>query len=98
MPPFGLRSHWPGASLLSRSSIAADTLPPSRLAPGQFERNECIVISETQHLSPCQREKSHLQFQGTNRPPRANALHRECKRSDLCISLRTINSRLNHTY
>src|SRR5204862_2193802 len=28
---------------------AADTLPPSRLAPGQFERNECIVISEAPH-------------------------------------------------
>src|SRR2546425_11817902 len=41
--------QWPGASLLSRSSIAGDTLPPSRLAPGQFERNECIVISETPH-------------------------------------------------
>src|SRR2546427_2080812 len=25
-----------------RSSIAGDTLPPSRLAPSQFERNECI--------------------------------------------------------
>src|SRR6266702_8608578 len=49
MPPFGLRSNWPGASLLTRSSIAGDTLPPSRLAPGQFERNECIVISETPH-------------------------------------------------
>src|SRR5437016_6560166 len=49
MPPFGLRSNWPGASLLSRSSITADTLPPSRLAPGQFERNECIAISETPH-------------------------------------------------
>src|SRR5256885_5396346 len=49
MPPFGLRSNWPGASMLSRSSIAGDTLPPSRLAPGQFERNECIVISETPH-------------------------------------------------
>ena len=24
-------------------------LPPSRLAPGQFERNECIAISETPH-------------------------------------------------
>src|SRR6266567_2372137 len=34
---------------VSRSSIAGDTLPPSRLAPGQFERNECIVISETPH-------------------------------------------------
>src|SRR5439155_22303354 len=30
-------------------SIAGDTLPPSRLAPGQFERNECIAISETPH-------------------------------------------------
>src|SRR3989449_9792119 len=49
MPPCGLCSNWPGASLLSRSSIAGDTLPPSRLAPGQFERNECIVISETPH-------------------------------------------------
>ena len=26
-----------------------DTLPPSRLAQGQFERNECIAISETPH-------------------------------------------------
>src|SRR5256886_5824251 len=26
-----------------------DTLPPSRLAPGQFERNECIVVSGTPH-------------------------------------------------
>src|SRR5439155_25943647 len=26
-----------------------DTLPPSRLAPGQLERNECIAISETPH-------------------------------------------------
>src|SRR5206468_7374312 len=30
---------------VSRCSL----LPPSRLAPGQFERNECIVISETPH-------------------------------------------------
>src|SRR5213079_3426031 len=29
-----------------------DTLPPSRLAPGQFERNECIAISETPHYRP----------------------------------------------
>src|SRR2546428_5593217 len=49
MPPSGLRLNWPGASWLSWSSIAGDTLPPSRLAPGQFERNECIVISETAH-------------------------------------------------
>src|SRR5438876_12352750 len=50
-PPSGLRWNWPGASLLSRSSIAGDALPPSRLAPGQFERNECIVISETPHYT-----------------------------------------------
>src|SRR5437773_2354238 len=46
-----------GASLLSRSSIAADTLPPSRLAPGQFQRNECIAISETPHQLACNRHR-----------------------------------------
>ena len=46
--------------MLSQSSITEDTLPPSRgstelaevLAPGQFERNECIAISETPHYCP----------------------------------------------
>src|SRR6266542_4782980 len=39
LPPGGLLRIWPVASLLSRSSIAADTLPPSRLATGQIGSN-----------------------------------------------------------
>src|SRR5438094_6107609 len=50
MPPCGLRPIWPVASLLSRSSIAADTLPPSRLATGQIGRNERMRIYEIDHL------------------------------------------------
>ena len=50
MPPGGLRRIWPVASLLSRSSIAADTLPPSRLATGQIPRNERHRIYELGHL------------------------------------------------
>ncbi|PYK97260.1 MAG: hypothetical protein DME19_16930 [Verrucomicrobia bacterium] len=36
-------------SLLGRSSIAADTLPPSRLATGQIGRNERMRIYEIDH-------------------------------------------------
>src|SRR5207247_3837566 len=50
MPPCGLRPIWPVASLLGRSSIAADTLPPSRLATGQIGRNERLRIYEIDHL------------------------------------------------
>src|SRR5207244_3282430 len=50
MPPCGLRPIWPVASLLGRSSIAADTLPPSRLATGQIGRNERVRIYEIDHL------------------------------------------------
>src|SRR5206468_11706991 len=50
MPPCGLRPIWPVASLLGRSSIAADTLPPSRLATGQIGRNERMRIYEIDHL------------------------------------------------
>ena len=40
----------PVASLLGRSGIAADTLPPSRLATGQIGRNERMRIYEIDHL------------------------------------------------
>ena len=58
LPPEGLRSNWPGASLLGRSSIAADTLPPSRLAPGQFESNECIAYFLTDPKWPISQIRS----------------------------------------
>ncbi len=48
-PPGGLRRIWPGAALLGRSSIAGDTLSPSRLASGQIGRNERDRIYETDH-------------------------------------------------
>ncbi len=48
-PPGGLRRIWPGAALLGRSSIAGDTLSPSRLASGQIGRNERDHIYETDH-------------------------------------------------
>ena len=51
-PPGGLRRIWPGAALLGRSSIAGDTLSPSRLASGQIGRNERDRIYETDHLGP----------------------------------------------
>jgi hypothetical protein len=50
LPPFGLRPIWPVAALRGRSSIAADTLPPSRLATGQIGRNERHRIYEPGHL------------------------------------------------
>ncbi len=50
-PPGGLRRIWPGAALLGRSSIAGDTLSPSRLASGQIGRNERDRIYETDHLA-----------------------------------------------
>ncbi|PYM16268.1 MAG: hypothetical protein DME18_01910 [Verrucomicrobia bacterium] len=49
MPPSGLRPIWPVALLLARSSIAADTLPPSRLATGQIGCNERVRIHEIDH-------------------------------------------------
>ncbi len=50
LPPGGLRRIWPGAALLGRSSIAGDTLSPSRLASGQIGRIERDRIYETDHL------------------------------------------------
>src|SRR5687768_13650457 len=50
VPPPGLRRIWPVASLLGRSSIAADTLSPSRLATGQIRRNERHRIYAHDHL------------------------------------------------
>jgi hypothetical protein len=52
MPPGGLLRIWPVASLLGRSSIAADTLLPSRLATGQIGSNERMRIYEIDHLEP----------------------------------------------
>src|SRR5207248_1728029 len=49
MPPCGLPPIWPVASLLGRSSIAADTLLPSRLATGQIGGNERMRIYEIDH-------------------------------------------------
>src|SRR5437667_4803144 len=45
MPPSGLRLNWPGASLLSRSSIAADTLPPTL-----FQRNRVLTPARQDDL------------------------------------------------
>ena len=50
MPPGGLLRIWPVASLLGQSSIAADTLLPSRLATGQIRSNERTRIYEIDHL------------------------------------------------
>ncbi len=55
-PPGGLRRIWPGAALLGRSSIAGDTLSPSRLASGQIGRNERDRIYETDHLDSSNHE------------------------------------------
>ncbi len=55
-PPGGLRRIWPGAALLGRSSIAGDTLSPSRLASGQIGRNERDRIYETDHLVGARRQ------------------------------------------
>jgi len=51
MPPGGLLRIWPVASLLGRSSIAVDTLLPSRLATGQIGSNERMRIYEIDHLA-----------------------------------------------
>ena len=51
MPPCGLPPIWPVASLLGRSSIAADTLLPSRLATGQIGGNERMRIYEIDRLA-----------------------------------------------
>src|SRR3989454_12217161 len=48
-------------------------LPPSRLAQGQFERNECIVISETPHQSPPIRTQSISRAPDRVPPDRPNA-------------------------
>ena len=50
MPPGGLLRIWPVALLLGQSSIAADTLLPSRLATGQIRSNERMRIYEIDHL------------------------------------------------
>src|SRR5580765_893279 len=51
MPPGGLLPIWPVASLLGQSSIAVDTLLPSRLATGQIGSNERMRIYEIDHLA-----------------------------------------------
>src|SRR5207249_3806343 len=60
MPPSGLRPIWPVASLLGRSSIAADTLPASRLATGQIGRNERVRIYEIDYLAAMLIFDAHL--------------------------------------
>src|SRR6266404_1456246 len=73
LPPGGLRRIWPVASLLSRSSIAADTLPPSRLATGQILRNERHRLYELGHLV----SESGASEPGNVLPPRQAKLNIE---------------------
>src|SRR5216117_3278557 len=71
MPPCGLRPIWPVASLLARSGIAADTLPPSRLTTGQIGRNERLRIYEIDHLATSEGPEDQIRIIERSSFPRA---------------------------